>query len=252
MEYIEITGGVAWIGAILYTLQIYYDFSGYSDMAIGLGKIFGFDFRENFNYPYISLSIQEFWRRWHISLSSWFKEYLYIPLGGNRKGRMRTFFNLFLVFFTTGLWHGASFNFILWGLYHGLFQVIERLGLKNFLMRHKVIAHIYAMTIIIFGWVVFRADNLIHAGVMIRRMLLPWEYTKTSLLFGKVFANKTRFVILLGILGCGPIQLFLKHINILPKIKYSYIEVVYCSMIFILCIAMLASNTYNPFIYFRF
>lgn len=252
LDYIDLTGVLAWVGAILYTLQIYYDFSGYSDMAIGLGKIFGFDFRENFNYPYLSRSIQEFWQRWHISLGTWFKEYLYIPLGGNRKGKIRTYLNLIIVFFATGLWHGASFNFILWGLYHGLFQIIERLGLKKFLAKHKITAHIYTMIIFIFSWVLFRADDLIQAGVMVKRMLMPWEYTKSSLLTGKVFGNKTIIIILAGILGCGLIQIILQKIKIIENGKNSYLEIAYCSIIFILCIAMLASGTYNPFIYFRF
>lgn len=252
LDYINLTGLLAWIGAILYTLQIYYDFSGYSDMAIGLGRIFGFDFQENFNYPYLSCSIQEFWRRWHISLGTWFREYLYIPLGGNRKGKTKTYLNLFCVFFATGLWHGASFNFILWGLYHGFFQIIERLGLKGVLSKHKIGAYIYTMMILVFGWVLFRADNLIQAGVIVKRMFMPWKYTESSLLTGKVFGNKTIVIIFAGILGCGPIQVFLQKTKISGKVKNSYLEMIYCSIIFILCIAMLASNTYNPFIYFRF
>lgn len=252
LDYIELTGGLAWIGAILYSLQIYYDFSGYSDMAIGLGRIFGFEFQENFFYPYLSCSIQEFWQRWHISLGAWFKEYLYIPLGGNRKGRIRTYFNLFLVFLTTGLWHGASFNFILWGLYHGLFQIIERLKLKKFLYRYKVFAHGYTILILLFGWVLFRSDNLIQAGVMIRRMVLPWEYTKSNIIIGQLFGYKTIFIILCGILGCGFSQRIVEKIDVLKKWKFSYFEMTYCGLIMILCIAMLASNTYNPFIYYRF
>lgn len=252
LDYTDLTGILAWIGAVLYTLQIYYDFSGYSDMAIGLGRIFGFDFQENFNYPYMSCSIQEFWQKWHISLGTWFKEYLYIPLGGNRRGGGRTYLNLVIVFFATGLWHGASFNFILWGLYHGLFQIIERLGLKKFLVKHRVIAHIYTFMIFTFGWVLFRSDNLIQAGVMVKRMLMPWEYTQSSILMRRVFGNKTVVVIFAGILGCGFIQIFMRKAKIFEKIKNSYLEVAYCSMIFIFCIAMLASSTYNPFIYFRF
>ena len=130
LDYVNVTGWLAWAAAILYMLQIYYDFSGYSDMAIGLGKIFGFEFQENFRYPYLSRSIQEFWQRWHISLGTWFKEYLYIPLGGNRKGQVRTYINLLIVFGATGLWHGASMNFVLWGLYHGFFSILERMGLS--------------------------------------------------------------------------------------------------------------------------
>ncbi len=252
LDGINLTGGLAWAGAVLYTLQIYYDFSAYSDMAIGLGGIFGFNFRENFNYPYLSSSIQEFWQRWHISLGTWFREYLYIPLGGNRKGKVRTYLNLFVIFFATGLWHGASFNFIIWGLYHGLFQVIERLGLKKFLVRHKMIAHIYTIIIFVFGWVVFRADDLTQARTILIRMLMPWKYTESSLIIGRVFGNKTITVILAGVLGCGFIQTFLRKTKISERLKNSYLEMVYCSMVFILCIAMLAGNTYNPFIYFRF
>ena len=132
----EMTGLMVWIASISYTLQIYFDFSGYSDMAIGLGKMFGFEFKENFNYPYRSHSIREFWRRWHISLSSWFPDYVYIPLGGNRKGQVRTYINLFIVFFLTGIWHGASWTFVFWGIYHGIFCIIERLGLEKLLKRN--------------------------------------------------------------------------------------------------------------------
>lgn len=252
LDYSNLTGILTWIGAILYTLQIYYDFSGYSDMAIGLGGIFGFEFRENFKYPYMSCSIQEFWQRWHISLGTWFKEYLYIPLGGNQRGRGKTYLNLLIVFFATGLWHGASSNFILWGLYHGMFQIIERLGIGKLLARHKMIAHIYTLIICIFGWVLFRADDLTQAIVMVKRMLMPWRHKHSSLLMGQVFGNKTILVIFAGIFGCGIIQLFFSKMNIFEKLKNSYIEMAYCSIIFILCIAALASGTYNPFIYFRF
>lgn len=252
LEYIELGGGIAWVGAVLYTLQIYYDFSGYSDMAIGLGKMFGFKFHENFIYPYLSCSIQEFWQRWHISLGAWFREYIYIPLGGNRKGKLRTYFNLLVVFFTTGLWHGASFNFIIWGIYHGLFQIIERLGVKKFLAKHKVISHMYAIIVIVFGWVVFRADNLAQAYEMIKRMILPWKYKDIPGLMLKMIGRKTLLIILLGILGSGLIQLLLQKVEIPKKGKNLYLEIIYCVIMFILCIAMLASNTYNPFIYFRF
>lgn len=155
----ELGTALVWCASVLYTLQIYYDFSGYSDMAIGLGKMFGFNFLENFNYPYISKSIKEFWRRWHISLSTWFKEYLYIPLGGNRKRKLFTYINLLIVFFATGLWHGASYNFILWGLFHGFFLVIERIFLGKLLEKNKLkfINHIYVIFVFVIGWVLFRA-----------------------------------------------------------------------------------------------
>lgn len=252
IDYVGISGATAWIGAMCYMLQIYYDFSGYSDMAIGLGKMFGFEFLENFNYPYLSASIQEFWQRWHISLGTWFREYLYIPIGGNRKGVSRTYINLLIVFIVTGLWHGASFNFILWGLYHGLLQIIERVGLSNILKKHKVIAHLYVFITVIFGWVLFRAEGLTQAIGMIKRMVLPWEYKEDVLVMGSIFGNKTLLIVLIGILGCGLFQYVVKKIRLAEKWKNSYLEMVYCAMVFVLCIVMLAGNTYNPFIYFRF
>jgi len=165
-----------WIGVVSYAFQIYFDFSGYSDMAIGLGKMFGFDFLENFNHPYISKSIQEFWRRWHISLSSWFRDYLYIPLGGNRKGIGRTYVNLIIVFFITGLWHGASWNFIFWGLFHGFFLIWERIGLSKFLNKApNFVGHIYLALVVLVGWVFFRAENLSDA----------WQYLEGMFAFRK-------------------------------------------------------------------
>lgn len=252
LDYSKLTGLLAWAGAILYTLQIYYDFSGYSDMAIGLGKMFGFDFLENFNYPYLSSSMQGFWRRWHISLGTWFREYVYIPLGGNRKGTSRTYWNLFIVFLLTGLWHGANYTFILWGVYHGLFQIIERIGLGRVLEKHRLVAHIYTTIIFVFGWVLFRADNLLQAGVMVKRMVLPWQYTEDALIMGQLFGAKTIVIIILGIMGCGFLQRIFGHCTKAWKWKDSYLEIGYCGAMFIFCIVMLASNTYNPFIYFRF
>ena len=252
LEYSKLTGMLAWAGAILYTLQIYYDFSGYSDMAIGLGKMFGFEFLENFNYPYLSSSMQEFWRRWHISLGTWFREYVYIPLGGNRKGISRTYLNLFIVFLLTGLWHGANYTFILWGIYHGFFQIIERIGLGKILDKHMLAAKIYTMLVFIFGWVLFRADNLLQAGVMVKRMIFPWQYTGDALIMGQLFGTKTIIIIILGIMGCGFVQRVFRHCSVVWKWKESYLEIACCGAMFIFCIVMLASNTYNPFIYFRF
>ncbi len=252
IDYADISGVTAWIGAMCYMLQIYYDFSGYSDMAIGLGKMFGFEFLENFNYPYLSASIQEFWQRWHISLGTWFREYLYIPMGGNRKGVSRTYINLLIVFIVTGLWHGASFNFILWGLYHGLLQIIERVGLSNILKKHKVVAHLYVFITVIFGWVLFRAEGLTQAIGIIKRMVLPWKYKEDVLIMGSIFGNKTLLIILIGIFGCGLFQYAVKKIRFAEKWRNSYLEMAYCGMVFVLCIVMLAGNTYNPFIYFRF
>lgn len=248
----DIGTALAWVAAILYTLQIYYDFSGYSDMAIGLGHMFGFKFLENFNYPYISKSVQEFWRRWHISLSTWFKEYLYIPLGGNRKGKYFTYLNLFIVFFATGLWHGASFNFILWGLWHGLFLIIERIFLSKLLEQNKlkILNHIYVILVFVLGWVLFRANNLTHALELYKLMFSYHDSIYTVRYF---FYPQTLVCFIFGILFSGLFQ------SIFPKIK----EVVFSSRVYVLesiiqfillfiCIMYLVNGTYNPFIYFRF
>jgi alginate O-acetyltransferase complex protein AlgI len=160
----ELTAAHAWLGIVCYTLQIYFDFSGYSDMAIGLGRMFGFRFPENFRWPYIADTVQDFWRRWHMSLSSWFRDYLYVPLGGNRASKRRMYFNLVLVFFLCGLWHGASWSFVVWGLYHGTFLVVERLGLAGVVRRFPApVRHAYLLVVVMIGWVFFRADTLQHA-----------------------------------------------------------------------------------------
>jgi len=247
----EMDGVMAWCAAIMYAFQIYYDFSGYSDMAIGLGKMFGFEFAENFNYPYLSRSIREFWRRWHISLSTWFREYVYIPLGGNRKGVRRTYLNLFIVFFLTGIWHGAGYGFILWGLYHGFFSVAERLGLGCILDRRPVLSRIYLFFVVIFGWVFFRVEDLKDALFAIKRMIMPWSY--------QVEVPIERFVtphaVIIGIcafLGMGIVQQLLKKSGLDQKLRFSVPETIYLLLILLLSIAALASNTYNPFIYFKF
>ncbi len=241
----------AWIFALAYTLQIYYDFSGYSDMAIGLGKMFGFNIPENFDYPYLSKSISEFWRRWHISLGVWFKEYVYIPLGGNRKGNLRTYINLFIVFFLTGLWHGAEFSFIIWGLYHGFFSIIERLGLKKFLDKSKLFSSLYCFIIVIFGWVFFRADNTLTAVRYIVRMVMPWRHTDLNLELWTYADNKTFFVGICGIIGMGVLKSIIPC-RISDRWRNSVPESVYCVILLFLCLAAITSNTYNPFIYFQF
>lgn len=246
----HISGQIAWMGALLYTLQIYFDFSGYSDMAIGLGKIFGFEFLENFNYPYISKSIQEFWRRWHISLSSWFKEYVYIPLGGNRKGKIRTYLNLIIVFLCTGLWHGASLNYVVWGLYHGFFLIIERMGLKNLLDRFKVFNWIYSMIIVMIGWMLFRLEDMWFSLRYIKRMLMPWLYMDSPYSLMELLTPKTIFIVGLGIASAGLLQNMLCEKS--RRMKNSFLEWSYCTVLLFICILMLAGNTYNPFIYFRF
>lgn len=243
----------AWVGILAYTFQIYFDFSGYSDMAIGLGKMFGFDFMENFNYPYISTSIREFWRRWHISLSTWFREYLYIPLGGNRKGQVRTYINLLIVFFATGLWHGAGATFIIWGLYHGLFLVVERMGLGKLLEKNcfRGLNHIYTALVVVVGWVFFRADTLADAKVILHQMF-TWE---NGIYPASLFVNrKVIFLAVLGVLLSGIVQ------SICPKLReHLYekevtktVDIVIMAVLLFLCTMYLVSSTYNPFIYFRF
>ena len=248
-----LTTSQAWLGAVAFTLQIYFDFSGYSDMAIGLGKMFGFDFMENFNYPYISTSIREFWRRWHISLSTWFREYLYIPLGGNRKGQVRTYVNLLIVFFATGLWHGAGATFIIWGLYHGLFLVVERMGLGKLLEKNcfRGLNHIYTALVVVVGWVFFRADTLADAKVILHQMF-TWE---NGIYPASLFVNrKVIFLAVLGVLLSGIVQ------SICPKLReHLYekevtktVDIVIMAVLLFLCTMYLVSSTYNPFIYFRF
>lgn len=248
----ELGTALVWCASVLYTLQIYYDFSGYSDMAIGLGKMFGFNFLENFNYPYISKSIKEFWRRWHISLSTWFKEYLYIPLGGNRKRKLFTYINLLIVFFATGLWHGASYNFILWGLFHGFFLVIERIFLGELLENNKLkfINHIYVIFVFVIGWVLFRADDLKHAFELYKLMFSYKESIYTVRYF---FYPQTFVCFIFGVLFSGLFQ------SIFPKVreatfssKVYILESVIQFILLFICIMYLVNGTYNPFIYFRF
>ena len=243
----------AWVGALFYTFQIYYDFSGYSDMAIGLGRMFGFEFLENFNYPYLSRSIQEFWQRWHISLGTWFREYVYIPLGGNRKGKFATYRNLVTVFFLTGMWHGASWNFIFWGLYQGFFQIIERLGFKKLLNKSKVLSHIYTVLVFIIGWVFFRCESMSYAVRYVAHMLLPFRYAGGLEIFSQLIDTRTLIVFIIAIVGCGPIQAIFSRIpKISSKWKNSLGEAVFVGLCAVYCIVLLANSTYNPFIYFRF
>ena len=244
----------AWVGALAYSLQLFYDFSGYSDMAIGLGSIFGFRFLENFNYPYISKSITEFWRRWHISLSTWFKEYLYIPLGGNRVSPHRTYINLFIVFLVTGLWHGASWNFIFWGIWHGMFIIFEKItgwhkqegGLIS-----SISHHIYAMFAFILGWVLFRADNLSHAITYLKSMfgLNNWQEINSEMLYEMDNIKLLAFAV--GILCSMPIFTRILDVPYAQKLKRGAINI-WLGILFILSVASITASTYNPFIYFRF
>lgn len=247
--------GAAWCAAILYTLQIYYDFAGYSDMAIGTAQLFGFNYPENFNYPYISSSIQEFWRRWHISLSTWFRDYLYIPLGGNRKGKYRTYLNLWIVFAVTGFWHGARWTFLGWGLYHGFFMMIERMGFNKFLKKHQIFAHLYAIIVFTVGWVFFRAESIGQSLSIIKRMFLPWMYMQDQSGILTLLTAKVLVTILIAVIGCGLFQTVFstgKLAAAAKKWKYSLPEAIFCTLIFLYSILLLASNTYNAFIYFKF
>ncbi|MCI2049109.1 MAG: MBOAT family protein [Lachnospiraceae bacterium] len=255
MDVTNMNGAQAWIGAAFYTLELYYDFSGYTDMAIGIGRMMGFDIPENFNYPYISKSITEFWRRWHITLGTWFREYLYIPLGGNRRGKIRTYVNLFVVFAVTGLWHGASWNFVGWGIYHGFFMIIERMGLKKVLDRSKVLSHIYAVLIFTIGWVFFRVGSVRFGFAMVLRMLLPWKYTISGVHMGQILTTQSVIAGVLAVLGCGLLQSVMqcgRCRKLTADWKNSMPEAVFCLCVLLCSIVMMASNTYNPFIYAKF
>ena len=237
----------AWTGAVCYTLQIYFDFSGYSDMAIGMGRMFGFHFLENFNYPYASTTIKEFWRRWHISLSTWFRDYLYIPLGGNRKGRGRTWVNRFLVFFATGLWHGASWNFVLWGLWHGLFSVLEDCGalpVKRF--KGRLTGRVYTLLVVVLGFTLFRADTLAQAGAMFAAMFtgVGLEWAGTAAVCARltpVFLLTLAFALALSFPVSKRFQ---------PK--NDTVTFAGALVLLVLCMFNLSAGTFNPFIYFRF
>jgi alginate O-acetyltransferase complex protein AlgI len=270
---VQLTPSVAWLGIVCYTLQIYFDFSGYSDMAIGLGKMFGFKFLENFNYPYISKSITEFWRRWHISLSSWFRDYLYIPLGGNRASKSRTYVNLVLVFFLCGLWHGANFTFLIWGLYHGAFLVIERVGFGAWLdKRGAWLRHAYLLLVVMVGWVFFRATDVAHAmsflgamfGLKTGAQLVPvgdLMVAASRIHHVDIYANAlTWTAIAAGVIGAMPwlprVQAW--HARLEPAgrgrlaIGMELTGILGLSLVFVRVAMDLAAGAYNPFIYFRF
>lgn len=249
---------IAWTGAILYGIQIYYDFSGYSDMAIGLGRIFGFDFTENFNLPYTSASVQEFWRRWHISLSTWFREYLYFPLGGSRRGIVRTCVNTMIVFLATGLWHGAASNFVIWGVYFGILLIAERLFLGKLLKRMPAFAgRIYCLFVVFMGWVIFRSHGIKNALDYIAAMFLPAKRGTWNLY--EFVSVKTAAALVLGILFCGLVQR-LVYPRLRPLLSQKktlrsilpYVKTAVLFAAFALCIIFIAAETYNPFIYFRF
>lgn len=253
----DISTPVAWLGAIAYMFQIYFDFSAYSDMAIGLGRIFGFKFLENFNFPYISKSITEFWRRWHISLSTWFRDYVYIPLGGNRKGIKRQIINLFIVWLLTGFWHGAEWNFVIWGLYYFIFLMLEKFVFNKVLAKTpNVIRHIYTLFIVLIGWVIFRCESLDSIKTMFTSMftLKITEFSLNELL---IYLETYAIYFILAIIFSMPVYYkIVDKINSLKegKLKLALNILHYGSLIviFIITIMFLAYSSYNPFIYFRF
>lgn len=246
----EMSALTGWIGVFMYSLQIYYDFSGYSDMAIGLGKMLGFNFPENFNFPYISKSIQEFWQRWHITLSTWFKDYLYIPLGGNRVSKYRNIFNLIIVFFVTGLWHGAQWTFVIWGLYHGGLILIEKLGLNKLLSKlPKMFSHIYFFLALNLSWVLFRSDTIADAKLYYQSMF-NFDKTINTEFLNFYLTKEVYFVILLGILFSFPgvSNYFKSVLNSKPR----FLKPVTFITLFIIITFYISIENYNPFIYFRF
>lgn len=242
---------IAWTGIIAYTLQIYYDFSGYSDMAIGLGKIFGFNYLENFRYPYVAQSITEFWRRWHISLGTWFRDYVYIPLGGNRVKASRWFLNIFIVWFLTGLWHGSSWNFIVWGLYYGVILIIEKkLSLNVNIRLPQVIKHLYTILIVMLGWVIFRTDSITEAKSYVFALFGGWGDSRFSLFYDLSLVHLLPFV-LLGIVGATPLFKILL-VKMTSNIITSLIYDIFLIVLLLGSILFLINNSFNPFIYFRF
>jgi len=261
----ELTTGLSWLGAVCYTLQIYFDFSGYSDMAIGVARMFGFHYLENFNYPYISRSIREFWRRWHISLSTWFRDYLYIPLGGNRRGPIRTYINLIIVFLLCGLWHGASWNFVIWGLFHGLFLATERTSLGRGINAFpQPFRHIYTLLIVMVGWVIFRTESMTHAISYLSAMSGFASGSGVKYDVAMFLSDKLKLEIGMGIILSTPLYPMIKRmevsilktrpakLNAPLNVIFNFVGFVLLSIMVYASLISLAISAYNPFIYSRF
>ena len=239
----------AWLGVIAYTLQIYFDFSGYSDMAIGMGKMLGFDFVENFEYPYLAENVTDFWRKWHISLGTWFREYVYIPLGGNRVSVGRHILNLMIVWALTGLWHGASWNFVLWGVYYGIILILEKYILIPLCGRFpKVIKHIYTMLLVIFGWAIFSNTNFAEMGTFIGNLFGGGVSAFADSAFLYYFKSNL-ILLILSVFFCGPA---FRRVMAYTERRKPLINIIVCVAIFLLSIAFLVSGSFNPFLYFRF
>lgn len=262
-DYIGTT--VSWIGIVFFTIQIYFDFSGYSDMAIGLGRMFGFEFMENFNYPYISKSITEHWRRWHISLSTWFKDYVYIPLGGNRKGNV--YFNVFVVFLATGIWHGAAWGYLLWGLWHGLFSLIERFvrSKKVNVKVPGIIKWAYTMMVIFIGFVLFKLEEIAPALDYLSVMFHIKKYDYVAFSPSFYLDNKVIFIFIVSVLACLPWKeyfanfadrhtenLLVKKVALCPSIVKETVSRIVLLLLLAVSFMYIVNSTYNPFIYFRF
>ena len=244
----------AWLGAFAFTFQIYFDFSGYSDMAIGLGRMFGFKFLENFDHPYESKNITEFWRKWHISLGTWFREYVYIPLGGSREGKIKLIRNLLIVWGLTGLWHGASWNFVLWGIYFGVILIIEKLILQKYIEKMpKILQHIYTMFIVIISWVIFAFEDILQVGLYLKSM---FGLNNTSLYNNEFLylISTNKILLIICIIASTSIfkKIYSKLIKKENKTFYNFIDVILYIVLFLLSVSFLIGNTYNPFLYFRF
>ena len=261
----DLTFGVAWLGGICFTLQVYYDFSGYSDMAIGLGRMMGFSFPENFNYPLISRSIREFWQRWHISLSTWFRDYLYFPLGGNRGSQVRTIFNLFMVFFLCGLWHGALWTYVAWGMVNGVVMILERQGMERWLRRMwRPLQHIYFCGFFVLSLVLFRSQSFAHTGEFLAAMFGFGSASGAVMNFQYYFNPELMIVLVAAVIGSTPwlsalsrrIERFTQEskglvaAGVTPVVSLARMAAI--TAIFILAVMYVANVTYNPFIYFRF
>ena len=253
----QLTAAHAWIATICYTLQIYFDFSGYSDMALGLGRLFGFHFPENFRYPYVAVSIQDFWRRWHMSLSAWFRDYLYVPLGGNRVSTSRLYVNLLTVFFLCGLWHGANWTFVVWGLYHGMFLVLERLRFGRWVdALPSSMRHAYALLVVMIGWVFFRADSLAGALGVLRAMAGASPAAPTAFAPSWYLTPELLLALVAGVVASTPVLPALAAPVRTPDARFpgavSALATLGLVVLFTASLMLIAARTYNPFIYFRF
>ena len=247
------SAGTAWLGMILYSLQLYFDFSGYSDMAIGLAKCFGFDFAKNFDYPYLSTSISEFWRRWHISLGAWFRDYVYIPLGGNRCSKHRQLINLAVVWLLTGLWHGSAWNFVLWGVYHGIFVILEKFVLKDFLPKiPKALRIFITVLLVFFGWVLFFSPSLMGAIHYYGQMFGAGHMGLFDGTFRYYFFGSLRLLIV-AFIGCGPlVHRIHQRLCYFKGGKLTYVSVALFVLLLVLCVAYMMSATYSSFLYVQF